>query len=167
MQSVFAFIFHAFLVLGIAGLGFFIFEGVVTTSDRLEKMARVISVGTGIFLYGSAKAMNVTLTEWITRSVEGGSWFTFLSLGAVFPSIFGLLTAKYVVHYLKSADFIALRVILFMGSLILLQFCDLYIVTGLSAGLAVTRGLAPNLLFLTFFGLYIIFRYKPRSFDKK
>ena len=111
--------------------------------------------------------MNVTLTEWITRSVEGGSWFTFLSLGAVFPSIFGLLTAKYVVHYLKSADFIALRVILFMGSLILLQFCDLYIVTGLSAGLAVTRGLAPNLLFLTFFGLYIIFRYKPRSFDKK
>lgn len=167
MQAVFGFIFQAFIVLGILGLGYMLFEGVVMTSHQLEKMVRAMAVATGVFLYGAAKAMGVSLTVWITKAVESGTWFTFLTVGTLIPSILGILVAKFVIRALKSANYMAMRVILFMGSLILLQFCDLYIETGLRSGLEITRQLAPNLLFLSFFGLYLIFKFKPQGFSKK
>jgi hypothetical protein len=167
MQTIFGLIFQAFIVLGILGLGYMLFEGVVMTSHRLEKMIRTMSVATGVFVYGAAKATGVSLTVWVTKAVESGTWFTFLTVGTLFPSILGILVAKFVIRALKSADYMAMRVMLFMGSLILLQFCDLYIETGLKAGLDVTRHLAPNLLFLSFFGLYLIFKFKPQGFNKK
>lgn len=166
MRSVFGFIFQAFIVLGIAGLGYMLFEGVAMTQHRLEKMVRALAVATGVFLYGAAKAMGVSLTVWITKAVESGTWFTFLTVGTLIPSILGVLVAKYVIHALKSANYMAMRIILFMGSLILLQFCDLYIETGLKAGLEITKQLAPNLLFLSFFGIYMVFKFKPKGFSK-
>lgn len=167
MQAVFNFIFHAFTVLGMLGLGYLLFEGVSTTQHRLEKMIRGISVVTGIFIYGAARSMELSLTEWIAKAIESGTWFTFLTVGTFIPSILGLLAAKYVVHVLKSANYMAVRVILFMGALILLQFCDLYITSGLRAGFGAIKPLAPNLLFLSFFGLYLIFRFKPKGFNRK
>ena len=165
MQTIFSFIFQAFIVIGILSLGFFLFAAVASTTHSLERTIRAIAIATGVFLYGSAKAMGMSLTGWIAAAVVSGTWFSFLAIGAIIPSIAGILVARFVVRTLHSANYMAMRAMIFVGTLILLQFCDLYISTGLQAGLNITKQLAPNLLFLSFFGLYLVFQFKPKGFD--
>jgi hypothetical protein len=167
MEKTFSLIFHGFIILGICGLGFLLFEGVHSTTNRLERLTRGISLATGVFVYGSARAMGISLTTFVASAVDSGRWFSFFTLGTVLPGILGILCAKFVVTALKSANYMALRVIIFAGSLILLQFADLYIETGLKSGLDITRRFAPNLIFLACLGMYVIFRFHPKGFNKE
>ena len=167
MEKAFSLIFHAFIILGICGLGYLLFEAVHTSTNRLERLTRGIAMATGVFVYGAARAMGVSLTIFIGTAISTGNWFSFFVFGTLFPGILGFLFAKFVITSLKSANYMALRVIIFAGSLILLQFADLYLETGLKAGLDVTRHFAPNLTFLASLGIYVTFRFHPQGFKKE
>lgn len=167
MQAIFGFSFHAFVVLGMLSLGYLLYTGVTTSSNRVERMIRAISIATGVFIYGAAKALGMTLTNLIKWSVEFEHWLTFMVVGIVIPSVLGILLAKYTLRVLKSGNYLAMRFLLIVGSVILMQFCDLYIEIGLTAGLQISKELLPNLLFLSCFGLFFVFEFRTKGFTTR
>jgi hypothetical protein len=128
-------------------------------------MIRATSVATGVFLYGAAKAMGMSLTALMKWSVESGNWLTFSAIAIIIPSVLGVLLAKCALHVLKSGNYLAMRFLLIVGSVILMQFCDLYIEIGLTAGLRISKHLLPNLLFLSSFGLFFVFGFRTKGFS--
>jgi hypothetical protein len=163
MTQVYSLLFQGVMIAGICGMIYLIFEGLVYTNNKLERMVRGIAIATGVLVYGAADAMGVSLTSFITSAISSSQWLGFVSMGIVFPSILGLVCASYIIKCLHRADDMALRIMLFLGTLIVLQYCELYINTNLKEGFEVTRKFAPNLTFLAALGLYLIFNFHPKN----
>lgn len=163
MGSLFIIVSHAVTVGGILALFIGGYHAVVDVASIHERVARAMAITTGAFAYLAAKALGLSIPTLLLESIEGGKWFSLVSIGVLFPSMAGFFLARYIMRCMKRHDAIALRAMLLVASLVLIMFADVYVVAAGQAKLDTLQPLLPNLTFLLTMMGYIVFEYNPQN----
>jgi hypothetical protein len=160
----FALLSHGLIVCGLIAKLVMMFYVVFRADTAAEKMLRATSVTAGMLVFFGAKALGVSVSEFVIRAVVVYSPAMFAVTAIAVPGTIGVLMAWYWLHVLKrGSPNIAQRMMILLGVFTTLQFGDVYLAAVRHAGVAVDKALAPNILFTASMSLYLIFRYEPEQ----
>jgi hypothetical protein len=133
---------------------------------RTETIMRSAAAVCGLLLYLGAKALGLTIPEFLLYALtQSGSYLTGL-IGALVPAITGFLCAWYVTRYFNSRNerknIVGMRVLALVMTIVFHLFIDTYIATFDAAHHGDDfKLLLPNLTFVLAVLLYAVFRFHP------
>lgn len=129
-------------------------------AELLESFGRVLASAAAIFLYALSKASGLSMTDIMLRSLALTNPLTAGIFGALFPFLSGILVTFLLLRRLRSGE--AIRTIVFVSTLVVLEFSDLYAAAFGRTGGRLAIELIPNLAFmfgmLAYSGLWYEFR---------
>ena len=132
---------------------------------RTETIMRSAAAVCGLLIYLGAKALGLTIPEFLLYALtQSGSYLTGL-IGALVPASVGFLCAWYVTRYFNSRDarknIVGMRILALMMVLVFHLFIDTYLATFDVAHHDDFKLLLPNLTFVLAVLLYAVFKYHP------
>jgi hypothetical protein len=132
---------------------------------RTETIMRSAAAVCGLLLYLGAKALGLTLPEFLLYALtQSGSYLTGL-IGALVPALTGFLCAWYVTRYFNSRNerknIVGMRVLALVMTIVFHLFIDTYIATFDATHHEDFKLLLPNLTFVLAVLLYAVFKYHP------
>ena len=163
MATLFIILSHLVTLAGLAALGYGGFRAIIATRSISERIVRGLAMTAGTFAYLASKALGISLPTIILESVEAGKWFSFITIGAIIPSLAGFFLSRYIMSCMRKHDAIAIRVMIMMAALIFVMFGDVYVAAAGQAKLLDLRPLLPNVSFLLTMMCYVVFEYRPRD----
>ena len=163
MATLFIFLSHLVTLAGLAALGYGGFCAIVATRSISERIVRGLAMTAGTFAYLASKALGISLPTLIMESVEAGKWFSFITIGAIIPSLAGFFLIRYVMSCMRKHDAIAVRIMIMLSALVFVMFGDVYVVAAGQAKLVDLRPLLPNVTFLLTMMCYVVFEYRPKD----
>ncbi len=163
MSTFFIIISHLVTIAGIFALGYGAYRAIIATRSISERIVRGLALTAGAFAYLASKAIGISLPTLVMQSVEAGKWLSFITIGAIIPSLAGFFLIRYIMSCMRKHDAIAIRVMIMMASLVLVMFADVYITAAGQAKLDDLRPLLPNVTFLLTMMCYVVFEYQPKD----
>lgn len=155
---------HIVIVLGMAGMFWFIYYMIRDEPLKLEQVIRLLAAVTGFLIYFGARATGMSIPDLMLSSIKttGGVGFFFSSIFV--PAGAGTLVAWYCLRALKKSDDIASRFVTLIATFVLVMFTDVYAntFTGGTGPRSVSTMLLPNLTFTIGLSLYVIMKYLPK-----
>jgi hypothetical protein len=164
--AIFQALIHAVLVAAVLGKLVLLYTVVARFSpSRQEIIMRSIATVSGLLLYLGAKALGLSIPQFLLQALtQSGSYLTGL-MGALFPAMLGFILAYYVTRFFNSRDarknLIGMRLLAMVMTMALFLYTDCYVATIDAAHTEQFRSLLPNLTFLLAILLYAVFRYHP------
>jgi|694.fasta_scaffold71133_3 hypothetical protein len=156
---------HAFILIGIVAIAFFVYMLITEGLNSLEKVIRTAAAMTGFLTYFGSKAIGLSIPTLMMNSVSVTNPFIFGFFAVIAPSLSGVIVAWYAMRCIKSSEDIASRILIMIVVLILVMFSDVYAATyqiNVEREQAM-KYLVPNLTFTIAMCLYVIFKYKHKS----
>lgn len=132
--------------------------------EVLVRIFALVGAALTVFL---AKAIGLSIPELLTRSLSITNPIRFTALGIVSPAALGILVAWYFVAAIRNRDDRSLRVMIFVGGLMVFIFSDVYAAAVQAAGFGPTGALAPNVSFLLAVALYCVAKLPGRGLSHK
>jgi len=161
-RSVFA-LAHLFIVLSVLGCAFLVMRTIVDTHTRAESVVRSVASVVGVFVYVITKALGVTLPQTIIEGVASVSLNQALVMWVVPSALLGWVVAFGLLRSLRRSG-IAIRMVIFIATLLILFFSDTYAATFEVGGLA-NNALMPNIAFVIGLGFYVMLNYRTEDRD--
>lgn len=163
METLFIVLSHLVTLAGLAALGYGGYRAIVATRSISERIVRGLAITAGAFAYLASKALGIALPTLVMESVEAGKWFSFITIGAIIPSLAGFFLIRYIMSCMRKHDAIAIRIMIMMSALIFVMFGDVYVAAAGHAKLVDLRPLLPNVTFLLTMMCYVVFEYRPKD----
>lgn len=155
---------HLFIVLSVLGCVFLVVRTIVDTHTRAESVVRSVASVVGVFVYVITKALGVTLPQTIIEGVASVSLNQALVMWVVPSAILGWVVAFVLLRSLRRSG-IAIRMVIFIATLLVLFFTDTYAATFEVGGLA-NNALMPNIAFVIGLGFYVMLNYRTEDQDR-
>ncbi|MDZ7704561.1 MAG: hypothetical protein U5L04_08780 [Trueperaceae bacterium] len=155
---------HLFIVLSVLGCAFLVVRTIVDTHTRAESVVRSVASVVGVFVYVITKALGVTLPQTIIEGVASVSLNRALVMWVVPSALLGWVVAFVLLRSLRRSG-IAIRMVIFIATLLILFFTDTYAATFEVGGLA-NNALMPNIAFVIGLGFYVMLNYRTEDHDE-
>jgi hypothetical protein len=130
-----------------------------------EQALRALAFCCGLLTVFGAKAVGVSITDLLARSLAEGTPFVLGFVGILLPGAVGAFLGWYFVRVAQRRENIGIRVLIFAAVLAITQFADVYATAIQSQGLdsPPSPQMAPNIAFVVGLCMYIILTYDPES----
>jgi hypothetical protein len=137
----------------------------VFSPRRQEIIMRSAAAVCGLLLYLGAKALGLSIPEFLLYALTEATSYTAGIVGSLFPLIVGFIVAWYVTRYFNSRNerknIVGMRILALVMTMVFFLFIDTYVATFDVAHHDEFRLLLPNLTFVLAVLLYAVFRYHP------
>jgi hypothetical protein len=159
----FALLMHVIIVIGVFVLLYLIIRLILNVQSDSEKFVRVLAFACGLLVVIATKVLGVSISDLLLQSITLSDPISLALLGVMVPSGSGFLSAWYFTRSLKRSTNIATRVMIFVGTLLALQFVDVYAKAVGTSGFGLNSAFMPNVVFVIAMGIYIFLRYDPEE----
>jgi hypothetical protein len=130
----------------------------VTASHERELLLRVTALSIGALVPLGAQAAEISIPELLVNSLSLIAPVRFAVFGVGLPAVGGFLAAHYFGSLFAKPDRRALRMLIFLGSMTLTLFIEVYALAINSSGPVVSPKFVPSVSFVIAVGLYAIGR---------
>lgn len=161
IEAFFAVLLHAVIVLGLGVYFLVIFKAILVTGGEVERLIRGTAFASGLLVFFASKIMGISIADFLVDAVRYYNPFFFVPIAGLLPAGLGTLLAWYCIRSLNRSTNVAIRLMIVIGALSLIQFGDVYVKATRAEGLALDRAFVPNLAFTLAISLYVILRYDP------
>jgi hypothetical protein len=152
---------HLFFVASFLAKIVLLFTLAWSASDGLNRFVRFLALFTGLTISVAAEALDLSITELIIKSIRLYNPFVFYPLDVLLPATLGFVLCWYLTHVTKRGTEFAMRVVILVSTLAVIQFAELYVKVVAEHGTALGRAFVPNIVFTTSIMLWVIFRVSP------
>jgi hypothetical protein len=144
------------LVLGLAGIVYFVLLAILEAANTGERTVRTITLMIGLLAYFAAKNLGLSIPDLLLASLSQSTFLPYLVTAALIPAIAGAVISELFIRELRRGGNIAHRIMILITVLIISMFLDLFVY---AVGGGLGSKLLPNVTFVLGVGLYLIFRY--------
>jgi len=156
-------IMNVIIILGILGKLVIMFNIIFSEPNKVEKIIRISTFTVAILIFLISKVYKLSITDILVSALTTGSVIKFGLFGFLIPIIVGWFLTEYIISTLKENEFKAIRILILIATLSILQYADVYYaakeVAKTISPVDAPKVLTTNMMFTISLILSVIFRY--------
>lgn len=164
-QHLIGFLAHLAIIGSVLVKGAYLTKPILNAATSVEGLIRGSAAASGVMLAAIMRSADLLYAALVVAILD--RWYLYYPLGVVLPIVAGVMIARFVSASMERNTNLAIRVVVLIGAFSLAQFIELYVTALARTSIAMSRVLAPNLIFALAITLYFVFNYDVGRGDSK